>query len=541
MTAAYSFRPEERPTFPGSPFTPMHSGRRRLGYVAVALLVGIASTLGNGLVSVNVVNLSGALGTYAAETSWLPAIYVATNASANLMLVKARAQFGIPAITHGLLIAYALAGLWQFAFPGFASAVLIRAICGMTAAALTTLTIYNLMQAFPVKLRPLALVFGIGIPQLGMPLARLFPVEMLALGNWQGLHLIELGLALVVLAAISAHPLPPSERSKAFEPLDFVTFGLILPAMTLLCGVLGQGRLLWWTDTPWLGWALAAAVPLFAAAILIEYGRSRPLLQLDWIGSLDIMRFAAVAMMVRMALAEQTYGAVGLLTSGGLTNDQLHRLFIIVAGAMVLGTVTAAMTLSERRLPYQVMAAALIIALGAWLDTDATNITRPAQLYWSQALIAFGSTLFLGPALLYGFLRMVRRGADHLVSFIVLFSVTQNVGGLAGSALLGTYQVASARAHAGALSEHLLAADPLVAARIQGGAATIAAVIADPARQSAQGAALLAQAMTREANILAYNDVFQLVAALALLTALYVGYRILIYAARRRRQALAET
>jgi thiamine pyrophosphate-dependent acetolactate synthase large subunit-like protein len=43
-----------------------------------------------------------------AQVSWLPAIYYAMNASANLTLVKARVQFGIPAMTHGLLIAYAM-------------------------------------------------------------------------------------------------------------------------------------------------------------------------------------------------------------------------------------------------------------------------------------------------------------------------------------------------------------------------------------------------------------------------------------------------
>ena len=92
------------------------------------------------------------------------------------------------------------------------------------------------------------------------------------------------------------------------------------------------------------------------------------------------MRFGAVALFVRLALAEQTYGAVGLLTSGGLTNDQLRTLFALVAVAMLAGILAAALTLSERRIPWQVMIAALVIALGAWIDTDATNLTRPPQL-----------------------------------------------------------------------------------------------------------------------------------------------------------------
>jgi hypothetical protein len=517
MAGAYSFQPDEHPTIPGSPYTPRHHPWRRIGYAALGLLIGLTATIGNALINVNLASLSGALGVYVAQASWLPAIYVAFNASANLMLVKARAQFGIPAVTHGLLIAYATAALLQFVVPGFATALVIRAVCGMTAAALTTLTIYNWIQVFPARMRPIALVVGISLSQLTTPLARMVPVEMLALDNWQALHLIELGVALGILAAISALPLPPTERSKAFEPLDFVTFGLVVPAMVLLCGVISEGRLLWWTDTPWLGWALAASVPLFTAAILIEANRSRPLLQLRWMRSHEILRFAGVAFLVRLALAEQTYGAIGLLGVAGLTNDQFHMLFAWVALAMVAGMVVAVLTLSERRLPYLVMVASLIIAAGAWLDSMGNNLVRPEQLYLSQALLGFGTTLFMGPALLYGYLRMFQRGTDHLVSFVVLFSVTQNVGGLAGSALLGSYQIAAARYHAATLAERLVAGDPLVAARLQGG-----------------GAAQLAQVVAREASYLALNDVFRLVAAIAVSVALYIAVVRILNLVRQR-------
>jgi hypothetical protein len=46
-------------------------------------------------------------------------------------------------------------------------------------------------------------------------------------------------------------------------------------------------------------------------------------------------------------------------------------------------------------------------------------------------------------------------------------------------------------------------------------------VIGDPALRSAEGAAILAQQVAREANILAFNDVFLLLGALAVATALW--------------------
>jgi MFS transporter len=535
----YVFGASERPLFPGSPFAPMHSRSRRLAYACVGALIGASATFTNALVNVNAGNLGGSLGLTLAQVSVLPAIYIAMNATANLTLVRARAEFGIPQVTLAMLGLYASASLTLLVMPSYPAAIAVRAACGVSAASLTTLTIYYFMQTVPIALRPLALVIGISLTQFGTPLARLVPLEVLATSHWHGLALIEFGVALLIAAAILAVPLPPSERSKAFEPLDFVTIALMVPAFLLICMVLGEGRLLWWTDRSWLGWSLACSVPLVAAAVIIEHNRLRPLLQTRWIGSRDILRFIAVALLVRVTLAEQTYGSVGFLTSGGLTNDQLHTLFVYVLGAMLLGMATACVTLSERRLPYQVLAASMIIAFGAWLDSLSTTITRPEQLYLSQSLIAFGTTLFIGPTLAYGFIQMLRKGPTHLVSLIVVFSMTQNVGGLAGSAILGTAQVLSAKAHSAALAEHLIAADPQVAARIQSGIVTISGVLGDPVLRGAQGAGLLGRAMANEANTLAFNDVFRLVMWLALATAAYLVHLIVIGAMRRRRDAMA--
>ena len=531
--ATYRFSPSERPAVPGAPFTPRHTGARRAAYAAVGVVLASTATFPNALVTVNVGTIAGSLGVYVAQANILPAIYVAMNASANLTLVKARAQFGIPALTHWLLIVYAAVALLQLATPGLEAGMLIRAVSGVVAALLTTLGTYYMSQAFPAEQRPMAIAIALGLLQLGTPLARQLPVELLAQNGWRVLHLVELATALGVLALIALVPLPPVVRTRAFETADVVTIGLAIPGMLLLCGVIGTGRFLWWTDTPVLGLALAASIPLFVLAWLLEIRRTRPLVQFAWLGTAAILRFAVVALVVRFALAEQTYGAVGLLTSGGLTNDQLRTLFAIVSVAMLAGTVAAALTLSPRRVPWQIMIAALIIAVGAWMDAHSTNLTRPPQLYVSQALLGFGTTLFIGPALLSGLQRMLARGPDYFISIIVLFSVTQNVGGLVGSAALGTYQTIEAKSHAAALSEHLLGADPNVVERIQLGAAAVADVVADPAQRTGQGVSQLAQALAQEANVLAYNDVFLLVAIVALLGALYIGWPEFVSAIRR--------
>ena len=521
--ADYSFAPHEQPTFPGSPYNPAHATWRRVVYGLVAVVMALTMTFGYALVTINIQALAGGLDIYVADAGWLTAAYVGTNACANLLLVKARQQFGIPAVSHTLLVVYAAATVFQVLVPGFGSALMVRAVDGMTAAALSTLTLYYLIQMVPAKFRPIALLLGVTLPQFGSPLARMVPVEMLVAGNWHGLHLIELGLALAALAAMWAAPLPPSQQHKAFEKLDLVTVALFLPAMWLICGVLASARLLWWTDTPWLGWALMAAVPLVVGVLLIELNRKNPLIDLHWITSRDMARFAIVAFLMRLILSEQSVGAIGLITAAGLNNDQTHALFGVIIAAMVAGAVTAVLTVSAKSPPYQVMAAALIVTLAAWMDSDATALTRPAQLMVTQAMVGYATMLFIGPCLLYGFMRLLERGATVLVSLVVLFNLTQNLGGLLGAALFGTYQVARTRVHALAMSEHLLGSDPLVAARL------------------AQGPAALSAAVTQQATIMGYNDMFRVIALLGVVTFCVILFFRLSNRARLKRAALGPT
>ncbi|MEJ0100375.1 MAG: MFS transporter [Pseudomonadota bacterium] len=470
----------------------------------------MATTFGNGLVNANLGSIAGNAGLYAYEASLLLALYVAFNASANLLLVRGRTQFGVPLITQGLLALYAFAALVAMLVPGVATAAIVRCACGMASAALITFSIYCWMQALPAKVRPIALVLGISLPQVGMPLARMIPVEELGLSGWRGLAGIECALALLLLAASNALPMPPSERKRVLCKRDVLTYALALSGYLLLCLVLATGRLLWWTDTPWLGVALAISVPLLCAALVIELRRRDPLVKFDWLTTGTMVRFAIVALVLRLALAEQTYGAVGLLSAGGLTNDQLHLLFGIVSVAMLAGILITVLTLKPARLPWQVVGAAVLIAAGALLDSYATSVTRPPQLYLSQALLGIGTTLFIGPALLFGFLQVLQKGVDYLVSFVVMFSTTQNIGGLAGAAWLGTYQTMATRRHAASLSEHVLAQDPQVLSRLQ-----------------SQGVAQFSASLQREAAVLGFNDSFVLVATVALLAGALLALQLL--------------
>jgi len=455
------------------------------------------------------------LGVTSTEAAWLPTIFVMTNACMNLLLLKFRMQYGLRLFAQIFLIAYLLVGLGALFFEGFQSTLVVRAFAGMASAGLSSLGILYLLQAFPAAHRLKGLAIGIGASSLAIPAVRLFSNHLLELSEWRGFHVFELGLSLLSLAAVFALRLPPSERQKVFQPLDFLTFALFAPGVALLAAALGLGRIVWWTEAAWIGWTLVGAIVLLTLALLVEINRQTPLINLRWITGPDVLRLALVIILVRIVLSEQTAGAVGLMTQLGLGPDQMHGLFWVILGATAAGTLTSAFTLNLQKLVRSIALALGLIALGAFLDAHATILTRPAQLYVSQALLAFAAAFFIAPAALLGIAQVLQKGAQNMMSFMVVFGVGQNVGGLLGSALVGTLETWREKFHSNQLSEQITLGDPAVAQRLQQLSGAYGRTIGDPALRAQQGQALLQQQVTQQAHVLAYNDVFLLIALVA--------------------------
>lgn len=497
---------------------------RRVLYAGVGLLVGLTGGLGNAMITVNLAQLQGSLGFYGNEIAWLPTAYAMTFVSSSLLLIKLRIEYGARPFALLFTALYAIVTFAHLLVGGFWMAIMVRGASGIAAAALNTLTIYYFFQAAPAKWRLKSIAFGVGIPQLATPLARLFSTELLGLGEWRALYNFELGLALLSFAAVLLTPLPPSERQRTFERLDFISFPLLALGLGLLCAVLGLGRSDWWTDVPWLGWALAASIPAIGAALMIEHGRARPLLATRWLASADIVRFMVVTVVYKIVSAEQASGAVGLLNVFGLNNDQLRPLFLVVLVGTALGTVVSAFMIRLDSTTPPIFIGIALATVASFVDIGVTNLTRPPEFFATQFVIAFASTLFLGPSLLFGLGNALSKGTAHIVSFIGLFGIMQTLGALIGSAFIQTFQVLREKAHSSAIVDHLMLSDPLVAERIRLNSGAVRSVVGDQTLDGAQGITLLGRQATLEANVLAYDDVFVLIAVICAVTTIYLAY-----------------
>ncbi|EKK7704650.1 MFS transporter, partial [Cronobacter sakazakii] len=459
--APREWAPHEKPMLLGSPSTPHHAPWKRIAYGIVGLLVCLTGALGNAMVTANLQNLQGTFAAWSTEIAWLPAVYVMTNVSINLLLVKFRQQYGLRAFTEGFLVLYVLVTFFHLFVNDLNTALMVRAAHGMVGAALSSLGIYYQIQAWPAKHRLKALTIGITGSQLAIPIARLFSTELLQLEEWRGLYLFELGLAMISLACVIALKLPPGDRRKVFEKKDFITFLLMAPGMALLCGALSLGRLDWWFEAPWIGWALGASLVLIVAAITFEHNRTNPLLNTRWLSSGSIVRLGLIMVLIRIVLAEQNTGAIGWLQYIGLQNEQMTHLALAILAGVICGIVTSALTINPQKTVWPIMVSLALMIIASLMDSQATSQTRADQMLISQFILGFASAFFLAPAMLAG-IGGVIADPRNLVSFSVLFGMSQNLGGLIGSALLGTFQTWREKYHSSLLADQLTSLSPLV-------------------------------------------------------------------------------
>ena len=508
---------EEKPMLPGSPAFIQRSLRIRAVYLFIGFFIAIAGSLSNGFITANLPVFEGQYSLTPSEAALIPAVYVMANVSSNLLLFKSRQQFGLRAYSEvGLLIFIFVIVLHLFV-DNFTMALFVRAISGLTAAPLSSLGMYYVMQAFGKQHSKNGMYLALGCQQLGIPLAWIISPTLTDVNDWGILYSFELGLALCCFAMVVAVKLPRSLQVKVFEKKDFITFILLASGFACLCIVLTQGPIVWWFNATWLAYLLIAGIVLISAGLFFESQRKNPLIMTEWLGTSATLRFIISACALRFLLSEQSYAAVNFLKTVGMGPDQFVPLYTVIFFGVLTGTIFSAFTFSLERIVFHLFLAEFLILIACALDHQLTSAVRPENFYPSQFLISCATGIFMGPLLLTGMMRALKSGATHMITFVVLFSATQNFGGLIGSSFYSTYQQMRTQTYEQNLKNELSESNPLVSHQLNVYKTSSRIYTEDPAIQNELALRDLNQNITTQAQVNAYNDVITLNAIFAIL------------------------
>ncbi|MDB5525518.1 MAG: transporter [Rhizobium sp.] len=521
------------PSVPPAPPPPMPA-RRAAAYMFAAFVLSLAQGLGLNFISANLTQIQGSFGATTNEATWLMAAYMAPNASLTLILFKVRAQFGLRHFAEFSILIFVAVSCIHLFVNDFQTALILRFFAGAAASPMSSLAFLYMLEPFPpAKKMNIGLCIALANMAIAAPVARMISPSLLDIGGWHALYLVEVGVALVALGCVYMLRLTSPPRAKVISAVDLLSYMFIAVGFGSLAIVLTVGRLYWWLEVPWLGVLLAVAIGSIIIAAIIELNRKAPFIDVRWLTSWEILHFTGVLLIFRIALSEQPSGATALFTALGLAPSQTNIMWAAIFLASVTAGLFCAMLMKPGREPFIHAAALVMIGVGAYLDSQSTNLTRPEQMIVSQMLVAAGGALFLPPALASGLRSALKNGPNYILSFIIVFLTTQSLGGLFGSALLGSFITIREKFHSSYLVEHITLTDPLVAQRVNLLAGIYGKVITDKTLLNAEGLALLSQQATKEATILAYNDLFTLVAALCAVALFGLLIHTLINASRR--------
>lgn len=512
---------DERPVIPGSPPALDHTRSKRYAYFVIGTFIAITASLSNGFITANLPQLQGEYGLTPSEGAWLPCVYVMANVSANIILFKTRQQYGLRLFTEISLLCFIAVMLLHLFVQDSHMALIIRCISGFVAAPLSSLGLYYIMQSFGKLNRLKGIYVGFGFNQLGIPLAWILSPLLVNANHWANLYTFELGLAICCFAMVVAIKLPRGLRVEVIEKKDFITFLLLAPGFACLCAVLSQGPILWWFDSTWLAYVLMIGFSLVILGFFFEHQRSNPLILTRWLGTVSVLRFVIGAFFLRFLLSEQSFTAVNFLKIMGMGQDQFIGLYSVIFIGILAGTLFSAITFSKNHIFWPLLLATLLILIACRLDAYLTNDVRPQNFFYSQLLIAFANGLFIGPLLLTGIMRTLKQGPNYVITFIILFSATQNFGSLVGSSFYNTYQKHQAQVYQRDIEQTLNQTDPNVTNRINQYTAVYRPHLTDSMLEQAEASQLLAQVVSREAQVRAYNDVVNINSIIAILLFLW--------------------
>ncbi len=485
-------------------------------YFGASTLLALAQGFGMNMIAGNLPQFQGAYSATQTEATWLIAANLAPNVSLSVALIKVRQQFGIRTFAEWSIGVFVLVSILHLFVTDLQSAIAIRFIAGIAAAPMSGLAfLYMIEKVSPENKLTYGLTAALTNIALMPSLTRVLFPALFDLGGVHALYLFELGLAMMAFGAIYLLPLASPPRAKVIERLDVVSYLFVAVGCGALAVVLTTGRLYWWLEAPWIGKALVVSFFCLAAAALIELNRKQPFFDIRWLTSPEIVHFTVVLLLFRLLLTEQTASATNFFLILGLQADQLTGLYSVIAVSTVFGGLLCALVIKPGREPHIHLFCLALIAVGAFMDSRATNLTRPHDIYLSQGMIAVASAMFLPLTMGQGLANALKKGPNYIFSFIILFLATQSLGAQMASAAFGTLITLREKFHANVLAQTITLTDPVVANRVSQLSATYGHTLTDSALLKAEGTNLLSQQITREANVLAYNDVFLLISVLS--------------------------
>lgn len=463
------------------------------------MLTTVMAIMDMTIVNVTLPHMMAALGATTDQVTWVLTAYIVAEAVTIPLTGWLAGRFGrrrvMLAGIGGFVLASGLCGASQ----SLAQIVAFRLLQGLAGAPLIPLSQGLLVNLYPVSQRGKAMaIWGIGVmlgPILGPTVGGLVTEHL----GWRWVFYINLpvGLLNLALVARSISETPRREVGTDWPGALWMILG-IGSLQTLLDRGNQEG---WWGSGLILGLSVTALVGL---ALFVWRGltAARPIVDLRLFADRNLTLAATLMLVFGLAL----FGTVALQP---ILMEQLLGYPVETTGLVMaprglgaaLGMLVVA-RLSGRVEPRWIIATGMLLAATAtWIMPGYSLAIDPAWLVWPSVLQGLGMGAIFVTLSTLAYATLAPADTDAGAG---LYNLARSVGGSLGISIAATWYTRFSQADWNRLGGHINPFNPALDPWLHAQGLTLS----DP-----QAAALLAAELTRQSAMLAFTQVFTLIAA----------------------------
>jgi DHA2 family multidrug resistance protein len=481
---------------------------------ATVMLATFMEVLDTSIANVSLPHIAGSLSATVDESTWVLTSYLISNAIVLPLTGWLSMMFGRKRLFIGCVVIFTISSFLCGLAPNLFLLIFFRILQGAGGGGLQPISQAILVESFSRKKQGMAMaVYGMGVvvaPIIGPTLGGWITDSF----SWRWIFFINVpvGVVAILMTLALVHDPPYLVRKTRAQGLkiDFIGLGLLGVGLGFIQVMLDKGQTEDWFESNFIIACAVIGVLGLIGVVMWELRQPEPLVDLR----LFTQRNYSMATFMMFAMGVVLYGTTVLLpillqTQMGYTAEWaglvlspggLVTLFVMPLVGRLLG-------IFQPR--WLVVCGLLILAVGMYRLSELNLQTGFWTFVITWTFSRAGMPFLFVPINVMAFAYVPREKTNSATGLI---NLTRNMGGSVGISLVAAAQTRLAQVSQNSLAGHVTASNPMYAIRLHNIQAALQASGSSPTLAVQQAQAILYSDLLRQSSMVAYVDVFRILA-----------------------------
>jgi DHA2 family multidrug resistance protein len=481
---------------------------------ATVMLATFMEVLDTSIANVSLPHIAGSLSATVDESTWVLTSYLISNAIVLPLTGWLSMLFGRKRLFIGCVVIFTVSSFLCGLAPNLFLLIFFRILQGAGGGGLQPISQAILVESFPRSKQGMAMaIYGMGIvvaPIIGPTLGGWITDSF----SWRWIFFINVPVGVVaILMTMALVEDPPYMLRKTLKQglrIDFIGLGLLAVGLGFVQVVLDKGQTEDWFESRFIVWCAVIGILGLIGVVLWELRQPEPFVDLR----LFAQRNYSVATFMMFAMGVILYGTTVLLpilvqTLMGYTAEWAGLVLSPggIVTLLVMPLVGRLLGVVQPR--WLVVCGLVILGAGMYRLSELSLETGFWTFVTTWTLSRAGMPFLFVPINVMAFAGIPREKTNSATGLI---NLTRNLGGSVGISLVAAAQTRWAQVSQSNLAGHITALNPLYAARLHNLQAALQAGGSAPTQAAQQAQAILYGEMLRQSSMLAFIDVFRVLA-----------------------------